>query len=60
MLFGVVIGTYSSIFIAAPLLGYLGVKREWSGGGAPGAKPSKAAAAAAGSKPPGGAKIAFK
>ena len=33
MLFGVVIGTYSSIFIAAPLLGYLGVKREWSGGG---------------------------
>ena len=30
MLFGVVIGTYSSIFIAAPLLGYLGVKREWS------------------------------
>ena len=31
MLFGVVIGTYSSIFIAAPLLGYLGVKRDWSG-----------------------------
>ena len=31
MLFGVVIGTYSSIFIAAPLLGYLGVKREWVG-----------------------------
>ncbi len=30
MLFGVIIGTYSSIFIAAPLLGYLGVKREWS------------------------------
>ena len=30
MLFGVVIGTYSSIFIAAPLLGYLGVKREWA------------------------------
>jgi preprotein translocase subunit SecF len=29
MLFGVLIGTYSSIFIAAPLLGYLGVKREW-------------------------------
>ncbi len=60
MLFGVVVGTYSSIFIAAPLLGYLGVKREWSGGGAPGAKPSKAAPAAAGSKPPGGAKIALK
>ena len=32
MLLGVLIGTYSSIFIAAPLLGYLGVKREWSGG----------------------------
>lgn len=31
MLFGVIIGTYSSIFIAAPLLGYLGVKRDWSG-----------------------------
>ena len=33
MLFGVLVGTYSSIFIAAPLLGYLGVKREWSGTG---------------------------
>ena len=43
MLFGVVVGTYSSIFIAAPLLGYLGVKREWSGG--PVAKPSKPGAA---------------
>lgn len=31
MLLGVVIGTYSSVFIAAPMLGYLGVKREWSG-----------------------------
>jgi preprotein translocase subunit SecF/SecD/SecF fusion protein len=30
MLLGVLIGTYSSIFIAAPLLGYLGVKRDWS------------------------------
>jgi preprotein translocase subunit SecF len=30
MLFGVLVGTYSSIFIAAPLLGYLGVKRDWS------------------------------
>mgnify|MGYP001279890912 FL=1 len=30
MLFGVIVGTYSSIFIAAPLLGYLGVKRDWS------------------------------
>lgn len=34
MLFGIVVGTYSSIFIGAPLLGYLGVKREWGGGGA--------------------------
>jgi preprotein translocase subunit SecF len=31
MLFGVIIGTYSSVFIAAPLLGYLGIKRDWSG-----------------------------
>lgn len=28
MLFGVVIGTYSSIFIAAPMLGYFGVPRD--------------------------------
>jgi preprotein translocase subunit SecF len=28
MLFGVLIGTYSSIFIAAPILEYLGIKRE--------------------------------
>ena len=31
MLFGVVVGTYSSIFIAAPILVYFGVKRDWSG-----------------------------
>lgn len=31
MLLGVLIGTYSSIFIAAPLLGYTGIKRDWSG-----------------------------
>jgi preprotein translocase SecF subunit len=37
MLFGVVIGTYSSIFIAAPLLGYLGIKRDWSGAASKGA-----------------------
>jgi preprotein translocase subunit SecF/SecD/SecF fusion protein len=30
MLLGVIIGTYSSIFIGAPLLGYLGIKREWA------------------------------
>jgi preprotein translocase subunit SecF len=43
MLFGIVVGTYSSIFIGAPLLGYLGVKREWGGGGGT----SKQASAAA-------------
>lgn len=31
MLFGVLIGTYSSIFISAPILDYLGVRRDWSG-----------------------------
>jgi preprotein translocase SecF subunit len=31
MLFGILIGTYSSMFIAAPLLDYLGVKRETVG-----------------------------
>ena len=31
MLFGIVIGTYSSIFIAAPLLDYLGVRRDTVG-----------------------------
>ena len=32
MIWGIVIGTYSSIFIAAPLLMWLGVKRDWSSG----------------------------
>ncbi|HBF98224.1 MAG TPA: protein translocase subunit SecF, partial [Alphaproteobacteria bacterium] len=31
MIWGVVVGTYSSIFVAAPLLLVLGVKRDWSG-----------------------------
>jgi preprotein translocase SecF subunit len=41
MLLGILIGTYSSIFIAAPILDYLGVKRDWSDTTAPkaGAKP---------------------
>jgi preprotein translocase subunit SecF len=30
MIWGVVIGTYSSIFVAAPVLLILGVKRDWS------------------------------
>ena len=42
MLIGIVIGTYSSIFIAAPLLAYLGVKRDWSDQAAKGATPAKA------------------
>lgn len=50
MLLGVVIGTYSSVFIAAPMLGYLGVKREWSqakAGGAPSTNAPSASAARA-------------
>jgi preprotein translocase subunit SecF len=31
MIWGVIVGTYSSIFIASPLLLILGVKRDWSG-----------------------------
>jgi len=31
MLFGAVVGTYSSVFIAAPFLIMIGVKRDWSG-----------------------------
>ena len=31
MIWGVIVGTYSSIFIASPLLMILGVKRDWSG-----------------------------
>ena len=33
MIWGVVVGTYSSVFIAAPVLMFLGVKRDWSGHG---------------------------
>ena len=46
MLLGVVIGTYSSIFIAAPLLGYLGVKRDWSDAAAKGVAAAKTKAKA--------------
>ena len=42
MLFGIVIGTYSSIFIAAPILGYLGLKREAVVGAGSDAEPGKA------------------
>jgi len=34
MIWGVLVGTYSSIFIAAPLLNYLQVKRDWTTEGA--------------------------
>jgi preprotein translocase subunit SecD len=30
MIWGVVVGTYSSVFVASPILEYLGVKRDWS------------------------------
>jgi len=33
MIWGVIVGTYSSIFIASPMLMILGVKRDWSEGG---------------------------
>lgn len=45
MIFGVVIGTYSSMFIACPLLHYVGVKRNWAGAIAPLAQDGGAAAA---------------
>lgn len=44
MIWGIGIGTYSSIFIASPLLLYLGVKRDWSGQGS-GGKAAKVPAA---------------
>jgi preprotein translocase subunit SecF/SecD/SecF fusion protein len=47
MLLGVVVGTYSSIFIAAPLLGYLGVKRDWSDAAAKAVATTKATRAKA-------------
>ncbi|MGE0613414.1 MAG: protein translocase subunit SecF, partial [Hyphomicrobiales bacterium] len=41
MIWGILVGTYSSIFVAAPLLLVLGVKRDWSGlGGAKVREPS--------------------
>ncbi|HEX2843556.1 protein translocase subunit SecF [Hyphomicrobium sp.] len=45
MLFGVLIGTYSSIFISAPLIDYLGIKRDWSD------EPAKAGAGGAAVRP---------
>ncbi len=34
MLFGIIVGTWSSIFVASPFLLWIGVKRDWSGEGA--------------------------
>jgi len=34
MLFGILIGTWSSVFIASPFLLWVGVKRDWSGAAA--------------------------
>ncbi len=43
MIWGVLVGTYSSIFIGAPVLLLLGVKRDWSGlGGSKYKEPGKA------------------
>jgi len=54
MLLGVIVGTYSSIFIAAPILGYLGVKRDWSGAAAkPVAAPASAGVKTAPPRPAG-------
>jgi preprotein translocase SecF subunit len=44
MLFGIIIGTWSSIFVAAPFLLWIGVKRDWSS--AASSKPNPAASKA--------------
>jgi preprotein translocase subunit SecF len=48
MLFGVLVGTYSSVYIAAPFLILIGVKRDWSGldKGKPGQQNAAGASAA--------------
>jgi preprotein translocase SecF subunit len=46
MLFGVIVGTYSSVFIAAPFLVLVGVKRDWSGVAVAPAKRGRSGAAA--------------
>lgn len=46
LLIGIVAGTWSTVFIAAPLLVWIGVKRDWSGTGAA-TKPAETAAAKA-------------
>lgn len=34
LLFGILVGTWSSVFVATPFLHWIGVKRDWSGTGA--------------------------
>ena len=46
MIWGIFVGTYSSIFVAAPFLLAIGVKRDWSGVDAPGKPPSGSGGAA--------------
>jgi SecD/SecF fusion protein len=46
MTFGVVVGTYSSIFIASPILIYLGLKQKAEAGRAPAKQPKRADGAA--------------
>ena len=50
MLFGVLVGTYSSVYIAAPFLILIGVKRDWSGRGK---RQSQGGAARSQARPPG-------
>ncbi len=50
MLFGVLVGTYSSVYIAAPFLIIIGVKRDWSGEKANAGQKNAAAPAAAKAK----------
>ncbi len=56
MLFGVLVGTYSSVYIAAPFLIMIGVKRDWSGVDKAKGKPEKSVAkpAAVGQAPAAG------
>lgn len=41
MIWGIVVGTYSSIFVASPILLLLGVSRDWSNAGGPKVKEPK-------------------
>ncbi len=45
LIWGILIGTYSSVFIASPLLLLTGVKRDWSEGAAADGKPAESPSA---------------